>query len=224
MKSPRHPTTRTRFALLIASLVIALATTPAAADPTPPDDASEVVRLLSDLSHQAERLTEQYHNARADLDARRAAFDAARATATGASAQADRFRADQSQFRERVDKLVAASLQGARTNSMIAILTSKSPDDMVDRMTALDLLAKDGNDAMRGLTAAVDATTAAETAAQDAEIQAAVAELEATRIASDLQRRQVDMEAQIAVVRDELARLSPADRAAYGGDGVTDSS
>lgn len=105
---------------------------------------------------------------------------------------------------------------------MIAILTSKSPDDMVERMTALDLIARDGNEAMRGLTAAVDATTAAETAAQAAQTRAAVAELEAARIASDLQRRQGDMEAQIAVVRDELARLSPEDRATYGGDGVTD--
>ncbi|MGH3776012.1 MAG: C40 family peptidase [Pseudonocardiaceae bacterium] len=221
MWSPRHPTTRPRLALLAALLAVALATPPAAADPAPPEDASEAVSRLSDLSHQAEQLTERYHNARADLDARRAAFDAARAAATNASAQADRFRAEQSQFRGRVDNLVAASLQGARTNSVVAILTSESPDDMLDRMTALDLIARDNNEAMRGLTAAVDATTAAETAARDAETQAAVAELAAARIAGDLQRRQRDMQAQIAVVRGELARLSPTDRAAYGGDGET---
>lgn len=214
---------RLRARVVIATVAMAVAVpAPVAADPAPPDGASEAVSRLAELSHQAEELTEQWHNARADLDARRSESAIAVAAASAAADAAARSRADQTEFRGRVDNFIAASLRGAAAYELAAVLGSESPGDLLDRMETLDLVAADNDAALRALRAAVQDAQVAERAARDAHERAASAQRAAERLTAEIERRRRDMDTQIVVMRDELARLTPQDRESYVGGGQTD--
>src|SRR5579884_1027853 len=87
--------TRTASATMTAATVGLLATltpVPAAADPAVPGDGPTAVQQLAELNRQAEILTEKWHYARDQLNARRGDLERARADATAATAAAGRAR------------------------------------------------------------------------------------------------------------------------------------
>ncbi|MGH3980166.1 MAG: NlpC/P60 family protein [Pseudonocardiaceae bacterium] len=202
--------------------LVTLVPTPATADPPVPDDAPAAVQQLADLSHQAELLTEQWHHAKDQLDARRGELDRARRDAAAAAASGNQAHAVQEQFRGQVDRLANASFQGARLNQLSALLVSDSPDEFLAQMSALDLLATDRNQAMNGLTAAVRQARQAEQAANDAATRAVAAEHDAARLEGDLARAREDMDRQIGVVQGRLDELTAEERESYTSDGLTD--
>jgi len=205
---------------MTAATVVALVTQmpmAATADPSVPGDAAQ---QLADLNRQAEVLTERWHYARDQLTARRADLDRARADASAAQAAAERARAVQGQYRGQVDRLTNASFQGARLNRLSALLVSDSPQDFLDQMSALDMLAVDNKHALDRLTGAVAQTRHAEQSTSDAAARAGQAERDAVRLEDDLTRSRADMDRQIQVVTKRLAELTRQQRAVYffGGD------
>jgi cell wall-associated NlpC family hydrolase len=201
--------------VLTAATVVALVTvmpTPASADPSVPGDAAQ---QLVELNRQAEVLTERWHYARDQLSARRADLERAKADATSAGGAAERARAVQGQYRGQVDRLTNASFQGARLNQLSALLVSDSPQDFLDQMSALDMLAVDNKQALDRLTGAVAQTRHAEQSTSEAAARAARAEHDAARLEDDLTRSRADMDLQIQVVTKRLAELTHQERAVY---------
>lgn len=213
-----HRLKRTVLGALAATAVAALVTlipTSAAADPALPGDAPAAVRQLAELNRQAEALTEQWHFARDQLDARRAELERASADAVAATAAGDQARAVQDQYRGQVDRLTNASFQGARLNRLSALLVSDSPQEFLDQMSALDMLATDNKEALDRLTGAVAQAAQAERAASDAAARASQAEGDAARLEGDLTRARGEMDRQIRVVRQRFDALSGTERASY---------
>ncbi|MDQ2880923.1 MAG: NlpC/P60 family protein [Actinomycetota bacterium] len=200
--------------------LVALTPTAATADPAPPGDASTAVKQLAELSRQAEVLTERWNYARDQLNSRRADLELARADVNAAGAAAERARVVQGQYRGQVDRLTNASFQGARLNRLSALLVSDSPQDFLDQMSALDMLAVDNKNALDRLTGAVAQARQAQLSANDAAARAGQAEHDAARLEGDLTRSRTEMDRQIEVVKQRLAQLSRQDRASYtsGGD------
>lgn len=189
--------------------------TTAIADPVLPGDALTAAQRLAELNRQAEVLTEKWHYARDQLSARRADVERARADASAATAAAERAKAVQSQYRGQVDRLTNASFRGVRLNRLSALLVSDSPQNFLDQMSALDMLAVDNKQALDRLTGAVVQTQQAEQSANDAAAQAGQAEHDAARLEEDLVRSRAEMDRQIQVVTKLLAALTRQERAAY---------
>jgi cell wall-associated NlpC family hydrolase len=202
---------------LLASLIPPTAT----ADPALPGDDQTALQQLAELNRQAEVLTEKWHYAHDQLNARRADLDRARGEANGAVAAADRARTVQSQYRAQVDRLTSASFQGARLSRLSALLVSDSPQDFLDQMSALDMLAVDSKNALDRLTGAVAQAQQAERSANDAAVRAGQAERDAARLDAELTRSRADMDRQIQVVTKRLAQLTRQMRAAYLSSGTT---
>lgn len=204
------------------AVLVTLTATSASADPSLPDDAPAAVQQLSELNAQAEVLTEQWHHARDQLDARRGELERAQADLAAANASGARAHADQDQLRGQVDRLAGASFQGARLTQLSALLVSDSPEEFLDRMSVLDLLAADNNEAMDRLADAVVQAEQAEQAATSATTRASRAERDAALLESEFARAREDMDAQIALVQERLAELSDEERESITSDGVTD--
>ncbi|MFD0919752.1 C40 family peptidase [Saccharopolyspora rosea] len=204
-----------------AAVGISASAAPALADPQLPDNASDAAKQVRDLQHQAEQLTEDKKKAEDDHAAKQAELDRANAEAAQAEQVANQARATEEQFREQVDRLTAASYQGARLNKLSALLVSESPNDFLDRASALDALAKDNNDAIKKFSSATHQAEAAEKAAKDARARAAQAEADAARIAADLQAKTQAMQDQINKVQQRYNQLSSADRQSLVSDGDT---
>lgn len=194
----------------------------AIADPPVADDASTAVKQLSELSHQAEVLTEKWHRAKDELAARRAELEQAHADAAAAAAAGRQARAVQAELRDKVDRLAKASFQGARLNKLSALLVSESPEKFLDQMSALHMLAVDNQRALARLAEAVRQAGQARVAADEAAARAARAEQQAARHEAELARARQDMLRQIAVVEQRLAELTAEERETYTGGGLTD--
>jgi cell wall-associated NlpC family hydrolase len=190
---------------------------PAGADPELPSTASEAVKELAELNKQAEQLTEEYHAARDALTARRAELTQAQADFAAAKAKADEAKVRQEEYRVQVDKLAAASFQGTRFNQLSALLVSESPQDFLDQMSALDLLAADNKRSIDALAAVIEEATAAEAAATEATARAQEAEQQAAQIEADVAKRKADLTTRQGEVSRRLAQLTAQDRATLTG-------
>ncbi|MGH7748279.1 MAG: coiled-coil domain-containing protein, partial [Candidatus Dormibacteria bacterium] len=179
--------------------LVALTPTAATADPAPPGDASAAVKQLAELSRQAEVLTERWNYARDQLNSRRVDLERARADVNAAGAAAEHARVVQGQYRGQVDRLTNASFRGARLNRLSALLVSDSPQDFLDQMSALDMLAVDNKNALDRLTGAVAQARQAQLSADDAAARAGQAEHDAARLEGDLTRSRTEMDRQIEV-------------------------
>ena len=215
-------TVRSAMSAIAVAALVTLAPAPAIADPALPDDASTAVRQLAELNHQAEVLTEQWHFARDQLEVRRAELEQARADVAAATAAGEQARVVQDDYRGQVDKLTSASFQGARLNRLSALLVSDSPQEFLDRMSALDVLASDNKEALDRLTGAVAQAEQAERAASDAAARAGQAEQGAVLLEKDLTRARGDMDRQIELVEERLDELTDEERASFSSPGEVD--
>ncbi|MDQ3761046.1 MAG: NlpC/P60 family protein [Actinomycetota bacterium] len=195
--------------------------TTAVADPALPGDGPNAAQQLEQLNRQAEVLTEKWHYARDQLNARRADLERARSDANAATAATERAKLIQGQYRGQVDRLTNASFQGARLSRLSALLVSDSTQEFVDQMSALDVLAVDNKQALDRLTAAVAQAQQGAQAANDAAVRAGQAERDAARLESELTQSRAEMDRQIQVVKQRLAALSREERVAYTSGGST---
>lgn len=209
------------LAAIAVVTTVSLLPAPAGADPDLPSTASDAVKQLAELNKQAEALAEEYHLATDQLNARRSELGAAQSDFNTAKAKADEARAKEAQYRGQVDKLATASFQGARFNQLSALLVSQSPQDFLDQMSALDLLATDNKLTLDSLSAVVRETEAAEKAATDATRRATDAEAQAAQLEADVARRKTELDQRVALVKQKYNQLTGADRAVLRGGGVT---
>src|SRR3954451_24316228 len=116
---------RTLVALLAAGGVV-LSPLPASADPEP-RTSQEAADLVAARAHDLEVLTERFNEAGEHLQATRQA--AARAADDLAAAEAAL-----AQARDRVRAVAYGAYTGEGLGSLEAMLTSNSPDDLLDRV------------------------------------------------------------------------------------------
>lgn len=204
----------------LASVAIA-ASAPAQADPAPPPNASDAVRQLSDASRQAEVLTEAWHAAQDQLTARQAELGKAQADAIAARVAVGAAAARQEQFHRQVDSLTNASFQGAQLNQLSALLAAASPREYLDQLSALDSVALDNS---RVLDAYHTATAEASRTADEADTASARAQQateDAKQVARDVAAQKIQADQQVAVVQQQLAQLTGADRKLFFFPGET---
>lgn len=205
---------------LVAAGLITLPSTQALADPPPPANATDAQQQLAGLGRQAEVLTEQMHNAQMSLDAANAEKVTAQGQLATAQAALAAAKAQQDQYQGTVDTLAAASYQGARLNRLSALMTSTSPQDLLDQMSGLELLASDTSAKLAVYQAASAAAAKAQAAAQSATDAAQAAADQATSVQASIQTQQASLQTQTTAVQAVYARMSGAERASYAGTTV----
>jgi len=205
--------------LIVAGIAMA-PTSPAFADPQIPANASQAEQQLAALGHQAEAVNEQLLGAQVNLDAKRAQ----QVTAEGQLATADAAVRDaqgkQEQFRGTVDALTSASYQGARLNRLSALMISNSPQDLLDQMSGLDVLATDTTQRVNRFAAASAEAAKAESDAHNATSSAKAASDAAAALQVDLQKKQGELTNQSDAVRAKYNSLTQAERINYAGTTV----
>ena len=156
--------------------------------------AEDALKTYTELTHHAEKLTQDHLKAAGDL----AKANAIVGIATEAEKKA---LAESEQFRGKVDLLTEATFEGARFNDLSALLTSSSQQDFLNRMQALNMIAADQNDAVSRLDATL---SAAKKARSDATAAASAAE----KLVKDVSTRKAAMDQQVATARAKYQSLS----------------
>jgi cell wall-associated NlpC family hydrolase len=169
--------------------------------------AEDALKAYTELSHHAEKLTQDHLKAQSDLSQANAALSAATEAEKKALAASE-------QFRGQVDLLTEATFEGARFNDLSALLTSTSQQDFLNRMQALNMLAADNNAAVARLDATLKAATKART-------DATAAATAADKLVKDVSTRKVAMDQQVATARAKYRSLSAPQQAKLATPGDT---
>lgn len=147
---------------LLAVVGSVFATVPAQAAPA---TSAEAAQLVAARGHELEVITEQFNEARVELEAQQEAARAAVATMEQATAQ---LAAAQQQVRG----LARTAYTGEGMGSVQALLTSDSADAFVDRVATLQLVAGHQSEILEGAAAANVAAAQAQATAQQAATEA----------------------------------------------------
>lgn len=172
---------------------------------------------LADLSRASEETTEAMHNAQIDLDAKMAAQREAEDRLARDRSAVDAANGLIDSVRPTVDKIAQANYQGARTNRLFALMVSDSPQQMLDQMSALDVISTDAAAQVATFREATDAAAAAEQSSLQSADAARIATEQARALSDDLQNKQSRLQAQIDDVVAAFAALSEAERAELAG-------
>lgn len=198
--------------------VVGVLASPATADPAP-TTASEALQQYQHLSQKADKLNEKYLAAKVDLQKKRARWQRAKKAAVTARQHEQQAQAQQERFRGRVDELSRASYQGARFSELSALLSGTSPQNFLDRASALNVIATDSYDGLHRLAHATADAQRARQQATAAKQQAARAKRAAQKMVTDIQHHKQALQDQIDKVKAALDRLTAAERSALQDPG-----
>lgn len=213
---------RGALAATAVATAVGISAGPAMADPETPDNLTDAAKQVQDLSHEAEKLTEKRKKAEEDHQAKKAELNKANAEVKRAEKAVQQARAEEAKFRVQVDKLTSASYQGARLNQLSALLDAESPQEYLDRASALDVLAKDNNDALEKLSAAVDRAENSQEKAEKARARAKKAEADAARLQQELTKKTEEANARVEEAQERYEELSAEEQDSLLTDGSVD--
>jgi len=199
---------------LVGLIVGVTAVTGVCATAAVADPAEDVLAKLSELSRQAEQLTESVHSAEVDLDKKVQIQDAADRKHTEDLSALDAARAQLSTYQINVDKLAASVYMGGRTDGLNAMLTAASPQNLIDKMSIQRVMAHEMSEQMDSFRAANQQAILVEDASAKSAADAQTAAEEAAAVRADLQRKQSELQVQITSVKARYAMLTAVQQAA----------
>jgi peptidoglycan DL-endopeptidase CwlO len=184
---------------LLASAVVGVAPSPAHATPDA-NSPEQVQAKLKTLMHQVEVVTEKYNAANDELGKKRAAAARADRAAKALDAQLDAASG-------KVRQIASATYRAMPFSDFTSLMTSSSPQNFLDQLSALDVVTK-----RRG--EAVDALHETKLRADQARQRARQAATDAQRLVSSLAEQKADLDKQVAEQKSLLSRLTAAQRQA----------
>ncbi|MFA4083857.1 peptidoglycan hydrolase RipC [Mycobacteroides salmoniphilum] len=204
------PLRRAMLALTAAALVGGVFTGGHVATADPNNDA---VKKLNELSRQAEATSEAANSAKIDLDAKLATQRDAEKAVLADEAVAKAARMAVSTYQVDVNKAMVAAYMGGNTSGYGAVLTSNSPQNLIDQLSVQRTVGGEMRGRMDNYRAAQSSADEAEQRSRDAAEQARVAAEQAKNVRASLQAKQSQLQVQIAVVKSQYNTLSPGQRA-----------
>ncbi|WP_442970907.1 NlpC/P60 family protein [Rhodococcus sp. Leaf278] len=206
-------------AATLAACIAFAPTTPAVAQPGF-DSASDAQAELAELSRQSEQTNESLNNAQIDLDAKMQQQLDAQAVVDQSRAALDAAQTQLAALKPAMDKVANVNYQGARTNRLFAVMVSDSPQQLLDQMSALDVISADTADQVARFKQASADAVSAEQAAATAADQARMAAEQAKAVSDDLQAKQSELQGQIAEVMAAYSALSSSEQLALAGSSM----
>lgn len=177
------------------------------------DPNNDAVKKLNELSRQAEATSEAANTAKIDLDAKLAAQRDAEKTVLADEAVAKAARMAVSTYQVDVNKAMVAAYMGGTTSGYGAVLTSNSPQNLIDQLSVQRTVGGEMRSRMDSYRAAQTSADEAEQRSRDAAEAARVAAEQAKNVRASLQAKQSQLQVQIAVVKSQYNTLSPGQRA-----------
>ena len=183
------------------------------------DPVDDAMAKLNELSRQAEQTTEEMLTAQLDLEKKLAAQKAVDDRHASDQAAADQARAQVESYQGTVDKLAAASYMGGYTDPLSALMTSGSPQQLIEQLSAQQAIATMAATQMTDYRKLSDRATAAEAASAKSAAAARAAAEQAAAVRAEIQSKQSRLQVQIAVIKSQYQALTPAQQTALAAPG-----
>lgn len=171
---------------------------------------------FEELSRQAEQLLENVQSAQLDLDRKLQQQGEAERKHAEDLAALDAARAQVSTYQGAVDKFAAAVYMGQRSDGFNAILTATSPTNFIDRVSIQRVMALEMSEQLQSFRRLEQEALTIQAASAESAASAKAATDEAYAVRADLQKKQSQLQTQVALVKATYSVLSPSMQAALG--------
>jgi peptidoglycan DL-endopeptidase CwlO len=183
------------------------------------DPVNDAMAKLSELSRQAEQTTEAMHSAQLDLNNKLAVQQAADKKHIEDLAAADAARSRLATFQAGVDKFAVAMYMGGRTDSMNAILSAESPQQLIGKLAVQRVMSTAMLAQMANYRATREQAAQAEKVSAKSAADAKTAAEQAAAVRASLQSKQSRLQLQIGIVKSQYLALSPDQRSELAAPG-----
>jgi cell wall-associated NlpC family hydrolase len=215
-----HPIARAITRSFVGTLAAFTVLSGALAAHVAADPADDAMAKLNELSRQTEQTTEAMHSAQLDLNNKLAAQRAADKKLADDQAGVAAAKARLATFQTAVNKIAAAAYMGGRTDGMNAMMTAESPQQLIDKMALQRVLGTQMSIQMASYRAAGEQAAKAEQVSIKSAADAKNAAEQAAAVRAGLQKKQSQLQVQIAVVKSQYLSLSPQQRTALADPGA----
>jgi peptidoglycan DL-endopeptidase CwlO len=192
-------TSRRLLLTLVAAGGVVLAPLPAVAAPEQATTSQEAAALVAARGHDLEVVTEKFNDAREALATKQAEAEQARQQVQVAEAAVGT-------ARDQVREVARSAYTGEQLSTLQAMLSSKSADEMLDRVGTLGTIADHNNELLSAAQQATEEADAAETAATKATA-------DAQALVDQVAAQQADLDSQVAEYKAQYDRLSAEEKA-----------
>jgi len=180
------------------------------------DPAQDNVTKFDELSRQAEQLIETVQSAQLDLDNKVRLQSEAEQRHAEDLAALEVAKAQLVPRQGAVDQLAAAVYMGGRADGASAILTAASPQSFIDRLAIQRVMATTMSDELRSVRQVEQEAQTIEAASAESAANARAAADAATAVRADLQKKQSEVQTQVALLKTRYGMLTPAEQALLG--------
>lgn len=180
------------------------------------DPSQDAVAKLNELTKQAQQMIENVQSAQLDLDTKLRLQSEAEKRHADDLVALDAARAQLAMHQTAVDRIASAVYMGGTTDDVKAMLTSASPQSLIDKLSVQRLMASDAAAQMQTFhRAEAEARAVAADSAKSAADAKAAADA-AAALRADLQKKESELQSQVAQVKVQYGLLSPAQQALLG--------
>lgn len=184
--------------------------------PAQADPGQDNVANFNELSKQAQLLLENVQTAQADLNQKVQLLGAAERRHADDLAALGAARAQLGAQQAVVDHFAAAMYMGGRTDGVTAIFTAKSPANLMERLTVQRAMFDSVSEQMLNFRQIEQEAQTVEAASAESAANAKVAADIAAGVRAELQKKQEQLQMQVALVKATYGGLSPAEQAVLG--------
>jgi hypothetical protein len=208
MTGVRHSLRRTACGSVVAVLVLAASMGGVQADP-----AADALARLNELSSQAVQSREAVTAAQREADARLAAQEAAEERHRAALEALAGANSELAPYQVAVDRIAAMNYMSGRDGQMAAVLTSASPQQLIDSLSLQRVVGATTAEQMKAYRAKRERAAAAAQASDRSAADARAAAEHAAAVRADLQAKWSELLRQIAAAEAQYATLTPQQQA-----------
>ncbi len=169
----------------------------------------DALKNLTELSRQAEQLTETIQAAQRDLDDKLRQLGEADARHAADLAALEAAQGQLDAYQGRVDTFLASMYMGGRTDEVTAVLTASSPASLIDKMSVQRVLAADMSRQMQGLRRAHKQAQTIQVASAVSMVEARAAADAAAAVRADLQDKQAQLRRQMDEAAEQAVLSAP---------------
>lgn len=180
------------------------------------DPSQDAAAKLNELTKQAQRILENVQSAQADLDTKLKLQSEADKKHADDLAALDVARTELAVHQAAVDRVASAVYMGGTNDDVKAMLTASSPQSLIDKLAVQRLMATDAAQQMQTFGRAESEARTLEAASARSAADAKAAADAAAVLRADLQKKESELQSQVAQVKVQYGILSPAQQALLG--------
>lgn len=180
-----------------------------------PQSVDDLIARMDEISHAAGAKNEEVKQLEIDLEAAQAEIDQITGQVHDATAKVNEALAQEDAYRSEVNRIASAMYRGTAIDPITNAISAENPQNALDRSAYMNVLSENTEKTLESLATARDEALEFRGEVTRAKAQAQLKQSELNERRKQLEKEQEVLKAQADQIREQVASLSPEERARW---------